>query len=215
MRRVKEDFLDTLEQILPLQGKKVLEVGCGEGVRSGEIAMRCSVLVAIEPDDEKLERARQREYSSAIDFRKGTAEKLDFEDMSFDIVMFTLSLHHVPIVAMNTAIDEALRVVRKNGSLVFLEPAEEGSFFEAEILFDACDGDERREKAAAYRAATNHEKIRLIQELYDETVFTFDSIDDFVTVLQPKRNSEMIEDFLLAHHFMLKAERRILVFRKK
>jgi tRNA A22 N-methylase len=68
---------------------------------------------------------------------------------------------------------------------------------------------------AAYNTVTSHKKMRLIQELHDETVFTFDSVDDFVTALQPKRNTEMVKDFLKAHHFMLEAERRILVFQKK
>jgi ubiquinone/menaquinone biosynthesis C-methylase UbiE len=89
---------------------------------------------------------------------------LDFQDESFDIVVFTLSLHHVPDLEMITAINEAIRVVKREWlHIVFLEPATDGTFFDAEIMFDACDGDERKEKELAHSAIMSHPHLEHIQ----------------------------------------------------
>src|SRR3989344_8959360 len=61
-----------------------------------------------------------------------------------------------------------------------------------------------------------HPQIQQIAELPDETIFSFDSVQDFVDSLLPKKGSiEEIEQFLHAHDFVLNAKRRINIFRPK
>src|SRR3989344_9311059 len=179
MQRIKEEFLDSVQKVLPLKGLSILEIGCGDGSRSVAIATRCQALTSVEPDENKLKQALARKIPNAT-FKVESGEKLSFDDNSFDATIFTLSLHHIPIKKMETAIDEAVRVTRKSGYIIFLEPTEDGTFFDAEIQFDACDGDERKEKIAAYKAMVNHKKLRAVKEMDDETIFKFDSIKDFV-----------------------------------
>lgn len=211
MRRIKDEFLQRIEEVVPLGGLSVLEIGCGDGSRSVAMAECCRSLVGIEPNQDQLERAVARNLVNAR-FQKGSAEHLPFQDQTFDVIIFTLSFHHVPLQQMSVAIDEAVRVVRPSGRIIFLEPAQEGSFFEAEIAFDACDGDERREKTAAHEAMMRHSGLQALAEVADETVFQFDSLDDFITSMVPKKNLEKIEDFLRVHDFTLNAHRRINVF---
>jgi ubiquinone/menaquinone biosynthesis C-methylase UbiE len=214
MKRIKEMFLDNLESLVSLKGASVLEIGCGEGGRSVEIAQRCRALTAIEPNPESIKVAQSREIQNAT-FSQGSAENLNYAPESFDAVIFTLSFHHVPKEQMTTAIDEAIRVVKADGTIVFLEPAMDGSFFEAEIKFDACDGDEREEKASAYKAMMSHSGLILIKEIPDETVFQFDSLADFIDSMEPKRNIEALTGFLLDHDYILRAERRINIFKPR
>ena len=208
MQRTKEEFLDQLERYVPLEGLSVVEIGCGNGSRSETIAERCLILMGIDPVATLIERARKRNFLNAL-FEVGSAEALSLENNSVDVVIFALSLHHVPILKMSTAIDEALRVARPTGAIIFLEPTEEGSFFEAELLFDASDGDERAEKRAAYNAILSHPGLQHTAEIDDETVFKFESVEDFRKSLEPKKNRQDIPPFLESHGFILNAKRRI------
>lgn len=212
MQRIKDNFLTTLDVAVGLSGKEILEVGSGDGARSYAIAQKCKHLTGVEPDQAKVMMARERNISNAS-FIEGKAENIPLQNQHFDVVLFTLSLHHVPVQAMNQAIDEAVRLVATDGFIVFLEPGTEGSFFEAEIAFDACDGDEREEKAAAYRAMTAHRGLVSVSEIPDETIFVFDSDEDFVGSMTPKKELAGIGEFLRRHNYTLNAERRINVFR--
>ena len=211
MQRIKDEFLNSIENVFPLRGLTLLEIGCGDGTRSADIASRCKSLTSIEPDESKLTQALARKIPH-VTFKIGSGERLLFSNASFDVVVFTLSFHHIPIEKMETAIDEAVRVTRISGHIIFLEPTEDGTFFDSEIQFDACDGDERIEKAAAYKAMTCHKKLRVVQEIDDETIFRFDSPDDFIKSMSPKKNSDEIKDFLKRNDYILRAGRRISIF---
>ncbi len=212
MKRLKDDYLSSIETVMPLFGKSILEIGCGNGSRSVEIAKKCAWLTAMEPDTALLDWARTHNAAQNITYVLGKAERLGFPDEQFDAVLFTLSLHHVPIEEMPRAIDEAIRVTKKGGHIIFLEPAEEGTFFDAEIAFDACDGDERQEKRAAYNALKTHQGYAEIAEIPDETIFRFESLDDFMTTMAPKKAIAGIEDFLKKNDYTLRAARRINIF---
>lgn len=213
MKRIKEEFLDNLETVVRLKNKRVLEIGCGSGSRSIQIAKRAKHVTAIEPSLPSIKEAKKSNYRENIDYQVGRAEKLPYTSKTFDLAIFTLSLHHVPALKIRSAIREAIRVTKKRGHIVFLEPTHEGSFFEAEVRFDACDGDERKEKAFAYYSLLNHKGYEEVAELSDETIFQFDSYEDFVSSMNPKKDKRGIKKFLEQHHYTLKASRRISVFK--
>jgi len=211
MERTDGRFLEWLKSIVPLKDKSVLEIGCGDGSRSAELAERCGILTAIDPDAEKIAHAKKQGITNAR-FKQGKAEELDFEDSSFDVVIFSLSLHHVPLHGMVRAIKEAIRVVKPDGFVVFLEPGTVGSFFEAEIRFDACDGDERAAKWQAHLAIMGNRRLFLIREFRDEVVFRFDSTADFIDTMQPHTHLEELHEFLLKRKNTLRAERWFGIF---
>jgi len=212
MKRITEQFLDKIEAIFSLRHKNVLEIGCGEGVRSEKIAKRCGRLIGIDPSPENIIFARKKGIQNCL-FKEGKAEKLNFPDKSFDVAIFTLSFHHIDESLRSQAIKEAVRVVKKEGRLIFLEPATNGSFFEAEIQFDACDGDERKEKLDAYHVMINHPQLKLVKELVDETIFQFDSNEDFINSMTPQKNLQAALSFLQKHNYVLNAHRRINIFK--
>lgn len=209
MIRTSEEFIEKTDPIVQFSGKAVLEIGCGKGHYTKQLARTAGYVTAIDPDEESIGIAVVQNDLDTIFYQIGSAVVLDFKDETFDIVVFTLSLHHVPDLEMITAINEAIRVVKSDGYIVFLEPATDGTFFEAEIMFDACDGDERKEKELAHNAIISHPHLEHIRELDDRTVFEFDSVEDFIQALQPKINIEQLSDFLADHNFALEAKRRI------
>jgi ubiquinone/menaquinone biosynthesis C-methylase UbiE len=100
-----------------LQGSqgRLLEVGCGIGVDSIQLA-RCGFTVtAVDLTESAL--AVAREYSRRrgvdIDFQLGNAEGLQFPDESFDAVYSFGVLHHTPDIERSIA--EVRRVLRAGG----------------------------------------------------------------------------------------------------
>lgn len=214
MQRLKDDYLTAIRRAVPIDRADILEIGCGDGTRSVQVAAVCKRLIGIEPDSAALARARAENSASNIEYVSGNARQLQFDTAAFDIVIFTLSFHHVPEDLMQTALDEAARVVRPEGHVIIFEPAFDGSFFDAEIRFDACDGDERRQKKRAYEVMHQHRCLREVGEIDDETVFKFDSLDDFIRTMCPKKGTHRdIEDYLRSREFILTAKRRINFFR--
>lgn len=209
MIRTQEEFIEKTDPIVQFSNKAVLEIGCGKGHYTKQLARVAGSIMAIDPDEESVKVASTQNTEVNIVYQIGSAVVLDFVDKYFDIVVFTLSLHHVPDLEMIIAINEAIRVVKENGYIIFLEPATDGTFFEAELIFDACDGDERKEKESAHNTIMSHPHLEHIRELEDRTIFEFDSVEDFVQSLQPKINTEQLSDFLVRHNFALEAKRRI------
>ncbi len=198
---------------MPLAGKKVLEVGCGQGMRSREIARNCRSLTAVDPDRECVEVATRCNAGVAnLRLEVASAEALPYGNDSFDIVFFTLSLHHVPREAMEEAINESVRVAAPTGAVIFLEPGFEGSLFEAELFFDAGDGDERREKLAAYDAVLSHQRLRELKEFHSVETLSFYHERSFELLLRPKRHVNHVRRFLVERQWALHAHRRINIF---
>jgi ubiquinone/menaquinone biosynthesis C-methylase UbiE len=114
--------IGTIRRYTPLEGKRVLEVGCGDGRVTALLSEEAGDLVAIDPDEESIVEAR--DHIKGVDFRVGSGETLEFDNESFDLVMFTMSLHHHR--DCKKALREAYRVLKREGQLILLEPAIDG-----------------------------------------------------------------------------------------
>lgn len=110
-----------IESSLDLAGKQALEIGCGNGRVTAMLADRVRSIVGVDPDQGQIAEARER--LPGVDLRVGSGELLDFPEQSFDLVLFTLSLHHQD---SRQALKEARRVLRREGRLLVLEPALDG-----------------------------------------------------------------------------------------
>jgi ubiquinone/menaquinone biosynthesis C-methylase UbiE len=118
VERVVNLTLKKLEDI-----KDVLDVGTGSGVFAEQYSVKGLQVTGIDANPEMLPVAKQ--YVPSGNFQEGIAEKLPFQDGTFDLVFMGLLLHETdePL----TALKEAYRVARKR--LAILEwPDEEQSF---------------------------------------------------------------------------------------
>jgi len=114
-------IIEKILQFTDLEDRDVLEVGCGDGRITALMAGRAGTLTAIEPDSEHMGRARKG--VSGVAFHIASGEALPFSDASFDLVLFTLSLHHQ---RSDRALSEASRVLRDSGRILVVEPVNEG-----------------------------------------------------------------------------------------
>lgn len=110
--------LDTILEATNCRAAHVLEIGCGDGRISSKLAKSTKSLIAIDPDADSLALARKR--APGVNFRTGSGENLAFPDNTFDLVLFTLSLHHQNSAK---ALAEAARVALPDGAIMVIEPA--------------------------------------------------------------------------------------------
>ena len=112
---------EKITKYVKIEDKKVLEVGCGNGRISSLIATKSCSLIAIDPNENAIENAKRN--ISNIDFRIESGENLTFPDNYFDLIIFTLSLHHQN---SNKALQEASRALKRDGRILVIEPVIEG-----------------------------------------------------------------------------------------
>lgn len=108
--------------------REVLDIGCGAGALARVLAEHGVAVVGIDPAQEAITAARERVPEARL--MVGRAEALPFGEDSFDACIFLNSLHHVPVPLMQSALHEALRVLRPGGEVVIVEPLARGAFFE-------------------------------------------------------------------------------------
>ncbi|MBI4185534.1 methyltransferase domain-containing protein [Candidatus Berkelbacteria bacterium] len=208
MQRINA-FFEILDRIVSLTGRSVLEVGCGDGKRSIELAERCKFLTAIDPDTAKIHLANKHALKNAI-FEVGSAEQLPFLESQFDVVCYTVSFHHIPIRHMQRALREAVRVLRPNGLIIFYELGQPGTQEEAKERFGSAS-DEHCFPQPAIEAIKHFPQLKIIHDLQYDTFFVYDSADDFLTSVEATQHQSGANVFLRAHRYRLQSKRRILV----
>jgi SAM-dependent methyltransferase len=109
------------EQILPLvdrylaSGRRVLDVGCGEGQVARRVAaLGAERVVGADPTDGQLSVARERAGGPA--YARALADALPFGDSTFDAVVVCLVLEHVD--PFEPAVAELARVLEPAGRLI-------------------------------------------------------------------------------------------------
>lgn len=109
--------LRPFDRIMPtdLRGQNVLEIGCGMGLHSLELARRGASLHAIDITDTAIEmtRARMKEFGIGAEIRLADAEALPYENETFDFVWSWGVIHHS--ARTTRIIREIARVLKPNG----------------------------------------------------------------------------------------------------
>jgi SAM-dependent methyltransferase len=109
-----------------------LEVGCGNGLLTADLAQIADNLVAVDPSVEELRSARRR-VEIPVKFVVAFAESLPIAANSIDTVAFTRSLHHQE---PHKALSEARRVLKEGGQILILEPVADSLFERLFAVFD-------------------------------------------------------------------------------
>ena len=139
---------ELLNELLPLAGARVLELGCGKAEKTLLVAQAAASVLALEVDAIQLARNQARSDLPNVRFEHGGAENIPADDTCFDIVMMFKSLHHVPVDLMDAAFAEIHRVLKPGGTAYISEPVYAGDFNEILRLFH----DERLVREAAFAA---------------------------------------------------------------
>ncbi|MEO1192359.1 MAG: class I SAM-dependent methyltransferase [Pseudomonadota bacterium] len=186
---------DVLADYLPQAGRRILDVGCGEGALVRHFARNGAEAVGIDPLGQAIARAKAAEPTPGASFLSGGGEALPFPDADFDVVCFFNSLHHVPQPLMAQALSEAKRVTKPEGMIAVLEPVAAGAYFE---LMQPID-DETEVRAQAITALADFARepgVRLLEEIAYDAPYAYanyDACEEAVRSVDPSRSARLAE----------------------
>lgn len=219
----KNQFIATILSHCEIRGKELLEIGCGKGRITRDLARHARRVVAIDPDAAALEQARHNNAADNIDYLPMSGSVPVVPGARFDLVLYTLSLHHVPVPEMQESLLGAARLLRDGGIMAVIEPGYQGSFIEAKLRFGAGSGDERPAQDAAIQAMHSLPGWLLEETVLFRTAVLFRDLEDFLTNMLPVAHQApgfdreavraFLEEYRTAEGILLEAERRLNLLR--
>ncbi|MDQ1004362.1 ubiquinone/menaquinone biosynthesis C-methylase UbiE [Neobacillus niacini] len=103
-----------------LDGKKVVDIGCGTGALTRKIAMRKADVTGVDPSKELLQHAvalnKSKNYN--IPYLQGTSENTGLDDSKFDMVTVMRAWHWFE---REKAMAEIKRILKAKGTLIVID----------------------------------------------------------------------------------------------
>mgnify|MGYP001116312184 CR=1 FL=1 len=167
-------------ELLVLDGKHILELGCGSADITRDIASSGShrKLTALEVDEVAHRKNLQIKDLPNVSFGLAGAQDIPLADTSVDVVFMFKSLHHVPLELMQACMHEIRRVLNPGGFAYISEPVFAGDFNEILRLFH----DEQKVRQAAFDTLTkavDDGLFDLVEQTFFNSPMTFASFAEF------------------------------------
>ena len=105
-------------------GDRVLDVCCGTGAQTFLYGLKGVISWGIDADSRMIEFAERCKARLGLDnthFQRASATNLPFKDASFDHASLSMGLHEKEESSRDGIIGEMRRVVKRNGTLVFVD----------------------------------------------------------------------------------------------
>jgi len=171
---------DVYENILMLDGKHILELGCGNADITRNIATtgKDRRITALEVDQVAHDKNMQITDLSNVTFSLAGAQDIPLGDEAVDIVLMFKSLHHVPLEMMQPSMQEIHRVLKPGGLAYISEPVFAGEFNEVLRLFH----DEQEVRQAAFdtvKKVIDDGMFELIEEKFFNSPMRFENFQEF------------------------------------
>ncbi len=177
---------------LEVSAKRILDVGCGNGMVVRAIAEAGGQVVGLEVNQRQLDDARKAPRISNEQYLFAGGEAIPFPERSFDHVVFFNSLHHIPTDLQLQSLQEAKRVLEPDGTIYVSEPLARGSHFE--VMQPAHD--ETAVRAAAYEAlkemiATGVTTSEEHEHLNPVTYPDYEAFRERILIINPHRKADI------------------------
>ncbi|MGH8049440.1 MAG: amino acid adenylation domain-containing protein, partial [Arenimonas sp.] len=113
---------NTVDRILSLKPKKVLEIGCGTGLLLFQVAPKCSEYVATDLSNETIERLTKKAAALGLDnlqlFHREATNIAGFEENYFDTIIINSVIQYFPTIDyLIEAIGSASKLLTPTGCL--------------------------------------------------------------------------------------------------
>ena len=167
-------------RLLELDGKHILELGCGCAEITRNIATSGAdrIITALEVDEIAHEKNLQITDLPNVTFGLSGAQAIPLDDESVDVAFMFKSLHHVPLDLMEPSMREIRRVLKPAGLVYISEPVFAGDFNEILRLFH----DEQKVREAAFsiiKKVVNEGLFKLVEETFFNSPMKFENFTDF------------------------------------
>ncbi len=116
-------------------GRRVLDIACGSGYGSAILAECAGHVTGVDIAADVVESNKKFYSMPNLDFRSGRAEKLEFGDGSFDVVVSFETIEHLPESGQELFLSEIRRVLAPGGLLVISSP-DKKYYTDAKHLFN-------------------------------------------------------------------------------
>lgn len=184
--------IDLMEVLLPLRGRRVLELGCGAAWTTRQLVGRLGAASVTAYEVDRVQHGKNLALNlPSVTFHYGGAESIAELDSSFAVVVMLKSLHHVPVGLMDRALREVHRVLKPGGLFYCSEPVYWGPFNDLMRLIE----DERVVREAAFAAlvrAVGEEVFALEEERFFQSEGTYPDCETFqarfIDVTHSERN---------------------------
>jgi SAM-dependent methyltransferase len=116
----------TLELCQPVAGRRVLDLGCGEGYCARRLMqMGAAEVHGIDHSSQMIAAARSEEEREPLGIRYAVGDAValpQLADASFDLVLAVFLFNYLDVGAMRRCMSEVWRVLRPTGRFVFAVP---------------------------------------------------------------------------------------------
>ncbi len=154
--------LDAMKSLVEFNGKKILEIGCGNGRISRLLGPLCSQLTAIDNDELMLDAANIYNNPPNIEFHQMDALDLIFDKNTFDVVVFSWVLTCMQGYEIQ-ALTEAKKVINKGGKILIVDFGNASEYDDIIKPFV--------EESNAYGARTDNANIKeLLKDIFSEPI---------------------------------------------
>lgn len=122
LRPLEKNRLQKVAELISSSNLSVLEIGCSDGKFLYENKFRWSNIVGIDRDENRLQKAKEREYEIPSKFinKDFGRLKMPFKDASFDLVVSIATLQY--IYDLDLLFGEVYRVLKRGGCFIFEVP---------------------------------------------------------------------------------------------
>lgn len=116
LKYFKKDFYERIGGLKRFRGKKVLDLGCGDGEDALEISKFAKSVTGIDIEKNDLWKKRRNQN---LRFKIAPAEKLPFAENTFDALFLKDVIHHVKDI--EKTLKEIKRVTTKDAVIILIE----------------------------------------------------------------------------------------------